>query len=406
LATSHGGNATELAFANALDQLRSTSYNQLYSLYGAVDLMGAEQLSQTLAGLTPRVLGETQNLQERQSRVMLSAVTDRLSVLGSGKAHGLSIVGAPHGLGDVSALSGAAAARQGMAGLTPSTQAMNGLPKGVTGFLSGGIISGAPTYGDRASLDGAARSWHIGMGLETQIASNLSFGTAFGYAEGGSSPEGDRSQSKTTQVAAYGSYQLGGGAYLGAVASVEMSRADMTRLSNDGVSRLALAGVAKSARYNAVAEAGVNLAIGRGLMVTPRAQLGYANYALDGFREAGGETALQFDEVNLQRLESRFGAKLGGSMKLAGGWSFTPQLSADYVQLLSGSTDGMKVRFAAAPEHRFALPVAGGEASWAEAKGGLRLTNGVVEFGARIETALGRSSFRDDRAVADFTFRF
>jgi hypothetical protein len=30
----------------------------------------------------------------------------------------------------------------------------------------------------------------------------------------------------------------------------------------------------------------------------------------------------------------------------------------------------------------------------------------VVEFGAGIETALGRSSFRDDRAVADFTFRF
>jgi outer membrane autotransporter protein len=255
-------------------------------------------------------------------------------------------------------------------------------------------------------MNDGTRSWHIGMGLETEIASGLTFGTAFGYAQGSSSPEGDRSDSKTTQVAAYGSYQLGGGAYLGAVASAEMARADISRLGNDGVSALQLSGATKSARYNAVAEAGVNLGIGRGLAVTPRAQVGYASYSLDGFREAGGETALQFDDLKLQRLESRFGAKLGGSMKLAGGWAFTPQLSADYVQLLSGSSDGMKVRFAAAPDHRFALPLMGGEASWAEAKGGLKLSNGAIEFGAGFETALGRSSFRDDRAVADFTFRF
>jgi uncharacterized protein with beta-barrel porin domain len=320
-----GGNAIEIAFAGALDQLRSTSYSQLWSLYGAVDLMAAEQLSRTLAGLSPRVLGETRTLQERQSRVMLSAVTDRLSVLGSGQAQGLSIVGAPQGIvGNLSALPAATVAQQSFAGLTPATHAMNRLPKGVTGFLSGGIMSGTSTYGQQASFNGGARSWHIGMGLETEIASGLTFGTAFGYAQGSSSPEGDRSQSKTTQVAAYGSYQLGGGTYLGAVASAEMARADVSRLGNDGISALQLFGATKSARYNAVAEAGVNLGIGRGLTVTPRAQVGYASYSLDGFREVGGETALQFEDLNLQRLESRFGAKLGGSMKLAGGWSFTP----------------------------------------------------------------------------------
>jgi outer membrane autotransporter protein len=267
-------------------------------------------------------------------------------------------------------------------------------------------MSGTSSYGDRASLDSGTRSWHIGMGLETEIASGLTFGTAFGYAHGSSSPGGDRTRSKTTQVAAYGSYQLGGGAYLGAVASAEVARANLTRLSNDGASGLGLSGATKSARYNVVAEAGVNMGIGRGLTLTPRAQIGYASYSLNDFSEAGGETALQFDELNLQRLETRFGAKFGGAMKLSGGWSFTPQLSADYVQLLAGSSNGMKVRFAAAPDHLFALPLMGGEASWAEAKGGLSLSNGIVEFGAGVETAFGRSSFRDDRAVADFTFRF
>jgi outer membrane autotransporter protein len=150
----------------------------------------------------------------------------------------------------------------------------------------------------------------------------------------------------------------------------------------------------------------MNMPIGHGLNLTPRAQLGYASYSLHGFREAGGETALQFDDLNLRRLESRFGAKLGGAMKLAGGWALTPQFSADYVQLLSGSSDGMKVSFAVASDHRFALPLMGGEASWAEAKGGLRLSNGSVEIGAGVEKAFGRSSFRDDRAVADLTLRF
>lgn len=403
-----GSNATELAFAKALDQLRTTSYAQLWNLYGAVDLMDSQQLSQTLGSLTPRVLGETRMLQERQSRVMLSAVTDRLSVLGSGKAQGLSIVGAPQDvLGNLTALSSAQMSRGSFAGLTSSNQALPGLPEGVSGFVSGGIRLGTSTYGSRMDATGGARSWNVGMGLEAQVADGLSFGTAFGVARGASSPGSDRVESRTTQVAAYGSYQLGGGAYLGAVASAETARADLDRLGFDGVNSLSLSGATRSARYNAVAEAGVNMSLFKGLSLTPRVQLGYDSYALKGFRETGGETALAIDSLNLRRFEGRFGAKLGGAMKLAGGWMVTPQLTADYVHLLAGGRNGMNVRFAAAPDFRFALPlIGGGDASWAEARGGLRLTNGTVEFGAGFETAMGRSSFRDDRAVADFTFRF
>jgi hypothetical protein len=74
--------------------------------------------------------------------------------------------------------------------------------------------------------------------------------------------------------------------------------------------------------------------------------------------------------------------------------------------MVAGSEGGMKVRFANAGDHIFALPMAGGDTSWAEARGGLKLTNGNLEFGAGLETTVGRAQVRNDRAVADFTFRF
>ena len=92
-------------------------------------------------------------------------------------------------------------------------------------------------------------------------------------------------------------------------------------------------------------ETGVNLGLGRGLTLTPRAALAYSSYQLGGFEERGGETALQMDDLRLQRLETRLGARLAGTMRM-GSWALQPQIQADYVHTLSGANDGMSVRFA------------------------------------------------------------
>jgi uncharacterized protein with beta-barrel porin domain len=402
-----GQNATALAFAGALDRLRDSSYTNLYGLYGAVDLMGGAALSATLSGLAPRIAGETLSLQDRQSKVMLGTVTDRLSILAGGTAQGLSVVGNPHSLiGNGGDLSIASAQGQGFSSLAPSTQTVNSLPKGVTGFLAGGVTAEATGYGGNAANFGSAqRSAHVSMGLEFAVDDRLSFGTAFGYSSGASAPGADRTDSLSSQVAAYASYQLGGGAYAGGLVSAETSSANLSRVAMAGFGLESLRGAAESVRYNAVAEAGTNLAWGK-LTVTPRVQLAYSNYTLSGLREAGGETALQIDQINLQRLEGRTGVKLAGATSIAPGWSIVPQLQADVVHLLSGADEGMNVRFASAPEFAFALPLAGGSTTWAEAKGGVKLVNGLMEIGAGMQTSVGRTSFRDDRAVVDFSLRF
>ena len=78
---------------SALDALRTNSYSSLWNLFGEVDWMNGSQLSATFASLTPRVIGDVGALHDRQSKLLTSSVSDRLSMLASGKAQGLTIAG-------------------------------------------------------------------------------------------------------------------------------------------------------------------------------------------------------------------------------------------------------------------------------------------------------------------------
>jgi subtilase-type serine protease len=401
-----GGSPTEIAFARALDTLRSSSYAQLWNLYGAVDWMNGAELSASLSSLAPRVLSETSVVQERQSRTMLSAVGNRISLLGTGRAEGLSFDA--EGLGLVSRgvdSANSMSTRLGISsGGAQSAQALK-LGGGISGFVTGSIDQSRSSYGNSRSLGEASRGWHMAMGLEMPVGSNAAVGTAVGYAEGESSPNGDRSENRTSMVAGYGAMSLGGGAYVGGLISAETARVDMRRNAHDGAATLLLTGATESQRYTASAEAGVRKAIGSGLALTPRAQLSFGQYKLGGFSETGGETALKFDDVKVTRFEGRVGAMLDGSTTVAG-WTVRPQLSADYVQALGNTGTAASVRFAAAPDHAFLLPLGEGGRSWGELKGALELTKGKVSFGLSGQSAVGGTPLEDTRGALDLTIRF
>ena len=402
-----GATPTELAFAKALDTLREGSYNSLAGLYGAIDLMNSAQLASTLGALAPSMVSETNSLQERQSRVMLGAVTDRLSQLGTGSTGTMSVIGSPN------ALLLAGTANAGHAAYSPSglshglvpNKSIAGLPTGMTGFVSGGYSANNSVVGGNKT--GGQRSTHASMGMEMEVADGLALGTAVGYASGFSAlGRAGQTDSKLSQMVAYGSYQIGRGAYVAGLAASERGHADLRRSANTGEAAFDLHSAPKSQRYSAMAETGVNIAVGRDFTLTPRASLSYASLHLNGFSETGGELALQLDDLKVQRFESRLGFKVGGATKLAGGWAFTPRFQADLVSNLGGSDQGMRVRFADAPDHSFVLPMAGGAGSWAEVKGGLSLNRGNLSFGADVESTLGRRGYKDDRAVVGFALRF
>jgi hypothetical protein len=393
----------ERAFAEALDQLRGNHYASLYDLYGVVDLMDASTLSMTLRGLAPTIASESQSLQERQSRLMLNSISDRLSTLGTGPTGTISVTGSPT---LTLAMAQGSAPTAPLAGLVPTAQPMSALPAGMTGFVNSGYVTGASSTGDnRFGVAGGRHIAYANMGLEGQIAENLTVGTAFGYAYGFSAPGMERTEARTTQVAAYGAYRLGGGAYVAGLASAEISRVSTERHLATGDLAYDLYGAGRTSRYEASAEAGVNLAMASGLTLTPRTALTFSRYRLGGFDERGGDAALRLDGIGLEQLDARLGARLTGRTRL-GGWALAPQLQADVVHVLSGADQGLSVSFANIPDFAFGLPLANGDRFWGEVRGGFTLSRGPVSFGAGVETSIGRAGFQDDRVRADVAVRF
>ncbi|WP_228242914.1 autotransporter outer membrane beta-barrel domain-containing protein [Porphyrobacter sp. GA68] len=400
---------TATAFAVALDLLRDRSYTSLYNLYGAVDLMDGAALTQSLSSLAPRSNEQGRQLFERQSRQLFGVVTDRLSTIGSAQATTgtLSIIGSPLGVIDQDGTTRAAQlTRAGFAGLAPDQQRALALPEGVTGFVTGGIVAGQSLGYSADRVEDGTRSTYFGMGLEHEVARNFMLGIAAGHASGSSFGGGDQARSTLDQVALYGSYQLGGGAYTGFAANMEQARIRTARFGIGLAGGSSLFGEQDASRIALVSETGVNVDIARGLTLTPRVQLGYTRAQLSSMTELGGEAALAIDDVTTQRVDAKVGMKLAGSHSLGNGWTFVPQLQADYVRLLDGAESGMEVRFAGADYVAIALPLAGGDNQWGELKGGFTVGNRTLQLGAGFETSVGRSDLRDDRAMADLTIRF
>jgi len=140
-------------------------------------------------------------------------------------------------------------------------------------------------------------------------------------------------------------------------------------------------------------------------MLNPRAQLGYSRYSMSGLNEQGAETALDLNELKINRLETRLGARLDGTAHVAG-WTVRPDLQADYVRLLSGARNGMAVSFAAVPGYSFVLPLTNGGSGWMEAKGGIAMQRGAVSFGLSGQATMGDAPISDKRGLVDVSWKF
>lgn len=400
-----GASVTAKAFGKALDQLRAGSYNALGNFYGMVDLMDGNSLAMTFDGLAPTLGTDTNSLQRRQSNVLSFAVADRLSVMG-GASGQMAVMGEPgtirNGLAALG--TGQPDVRMGIADLAPKGGSSIQLPEGVAGFVSGGTFGGN-VDGASNLADGGQYGSYFGMGLERSVSQKASVGIAVGYADGRELTSSGTSRAATSQLAAYGSYKLGGNAYLGGMASMENVEIDTQRAGFDGGTDQRLYGASTMTRYAANAEIGVNLPLGKGMTLTPRAQLGYDLTNLGGYTEQGSQVALRIDGLNTESLSARSGFKLAGSHTTMSGWTVTPQLNADYVRRVGGSDD-MTVRFAAADDIGILLPLDQGDTSWAEIRGGLSVARGNLSFGAGFETAIDRQAFRNDRAMVEFGYRF
>lgn len=407
-----GDNRSASAFANALDGLRTNSYNSLYGLYGAIDVMDSASLTATLQGLSPTIVGEAMAVGIGQNDMMLGLVSNRLSMLGTGshQTGTFSVVGAPEMLGVAAgnaSVSRSAATQMSFAGRVVSDgRTLGSLPENVSGFISGGYENGrtATRFGNDSD---AQANWHIAMGLEVEVADNLTVGGASAFINGRSTIQGSEARMMTNQAIAYASYRLGGGAYVAGLGSASVTDIETARFVSGGFETARFSNDTRASSYAAGIETGVNIDVAQGFELTPRAAVRYTRSEVQGYNEAGSEIALAIDDVSERRLEGRVGFNFQGESRIGqSNWSIRPHLSADYVRALSQNDSEMTVRFAEAAAVPIILPGIGSDRSWTEMRGGVSLSHGNLSLTTAFETDIGRNSVRDDRAVAEVSFRF
>ncbi|MEM8696854.1 MAG: autotransporter domain-containing protein [Pseudomonadota bacterium] len=406
-----GNSRTATAFATALDNLRGGSYSSLSNLYGEIDVMDAANLTATLDGLSPNIVSEARAVSVGQYDMMVDVVSDRLSMLGTRaqRPGTFSVVGAPEMLGVAAtnaSVSSSAATQMSFTGrVVSSGRTLGTLPENVSGFISGGYEAQrtATRFGSRSD---AQSNWHIAMGLEVELAENLTVGGASAFINGRSTLQGSEARLRTNQALAYASYRLGGGAYVAGLGSASVTDIETLRFVNGGIETARFGNETRALNYMAGIEAGVNIGIAGDFELTPRAAVRYSHSEIEGYSEAGAETALAIDDVREQRFEGRVGFAFSGETDVGSGWTVRPQLAADYVRAIGQSDRDITVRFAQAQGVPILIPGLAADRQWTEVRGGFSLDRGNVSITTAFETDIGRSELRDDRAVAEFTFRF
>jgi uncharacterized protein with beta-barrel porin domain len=397
-----------MAFGNALDTLRGSSYTDLSNVYGLIDVQEAGQLNRTFQGLSASVAGRASILDEKQGSRFRNLVGDRLSQLGTKQAGGgtFRILGNRDVFAKGSGLNASTASQISFTqNYQTSTWGAVRLPENVSGFMSAGYVRSAltGTPNDAQTIEG---SWHIASGLEFALNDKATFATAVGHANGEQTLSGGRANVNSSQGAIYGSYRLGNGFYVGGQAGVAHSRIEATNLdrgrgSFGGTDTTAVSLVSEI-------EAGRNFDFA-GIQLTPRVGMAYTNYRVNGFRSSGGgDLAMAVDSISRKGFEAKAGLRISGSTPIGAmsGWSLQPEVKADYVKRLSGNDTNLQLRFLDASNVGIALPIALQDASYGELKGGFTLTNGVVAFGAVVETRTGGQLYRDDRAALNFSMAF
>ncbi|MEP3224392.1 MAG: autotransporter domain-containing protein [Parasphingorhabdus sp.] len=399
-------NAFSLAFGNALDDLRDRSFTDLANVFGLIDVMEVGQLSATFQSLSASQAGRTTTLDQQQASTLRNLVSDRLSLMGFNReaAGRIKIVGAPGVLNNRQLTNSSAALLSFAGNYKSSSWSAVQLPENMSGFMSAGYNQSALAFG-RSSSEDRQGSWHIAMGLELDLDDRSSFGTAVGYANGAQEVSGSLANVATNQASVYGNYRLDDNFYIGGQASMTHSRIDSdhrisgaTALTNLNTSSLTFASEIE-AGYNIYAD---------GLVLTPRASIGYASYSVDGFRDATGDLGLAVDGIGRAGFEAKVGFKISGQAKMryASSWTFQPEMKIDFVNRISGNDTSFRLRFLEAENLPFALPIGLQDASYGELKGGFSFANGPLNIGAAVESRIGQQIYRDNRAVLNMAVRF
>lgn len=395
----------QLAFARLLDANRP-NYAALSSLFGELDILPQSVIQAQFEQAAPRTEATLRSLYRMSTDVSGRFYRERISYLGTGEAGGtLTMIGNPIQFAANRASGNAmdAMTASDFAGQDMVTREGR-LPENMSGFLALGYLDGRsdPLPGLIATRDWL-EGFYISAGLEMETESNGQIGLALHYLSADGNPAAAQDAgARLYQATVYGRQALGeSGLAIDTQISVGAMQADTTR-------NVAIGGTVQRLRANRdglafSAESGLSYRADLGgLTLTPRAALRTTLIDFGDSRENGGSAAFFTFVDDIESVQGRIGADLGGNL---GG--VQPRLTAAYVHEFEDPRDFVNVAFAntaAGPFVSFALPTS--DRDWFELGGALRINTPRVSFDFSADTTLGRGDLRYQTYRVGATFRF
>jgi subtilase-type serine protease len=395
----------QTAYAGLLDRNRATSYANLSTLYGILDMQGAGAIQSTLEGLAPRTqtlkyaLGTTAtDNMARFYRQRLAGIDPRQTMGGT-----LTVIGKPQQFASLLA-SDLPASQQVASDSTGTTIADGVLPENVGVFIAGGYVDGSsrsmPTalpFGGRDQFDG----FYIAGGIESQVSDHGVIGFGFGYTklDGTTGGVAQQAHGALYQGTLYGKLQSDAGLTLDTQFSAGLFQARTRRTVS-----LAGSGFDLRSRDDALAvsaEVGISEMFDLGsIQAGPRAAFRVNHIGFTPTIETGGGPALRTDRDDLESQQARVGLQIGG------GVGFKPFASAYYVHDFKDRPGVFTANFVggAGPSAAFAL--ASQDQDWAEIAGGVSYTIGTVDLSVSADTTIARRDVKNQAYRGAVTFHF
>lgn len=392
-------NPVGYAWARLLDNNRSAA-SRFDGLYGPLDLQNAATIVSTLGSWAPAAETTAQTLGIATTDANSTFIRNRLNGLDPANLGGsLAHYGRPV---QVAALNlspmGANPVRSDAA--APMVQE-GALPDTMSGFISGGYLSGdgaaMSSLGGRDSYNG----WYVGAGLEASLGDTALIGFALTYTDtdGTAAFGGQTARGEALQGTLYAKKSFGGATLDGQVTAGALT----TRTSRTA----GFLGTNYTLRAEDTAlivggELGLGFDLGNDVIeVAPRVAARATYLDFGRTQEAGGPMALTFLREDYESYQGRAGVTVAGKDE-----GVRPFVTATYVHAFNDRPAMVAANLIGGTGANVAFALNGQDKNWGEVSGGLTFRTGAVDLGVSADTTISRSDLSAQTYRGSVTFRF
>jgi uncharacterized protein YhjY with autotransporter beta-barrel domain/V8-like Glu-specific endopeptidase len=393
-------------YANLLDRSRAGNAN-VQAFYDQTDVMALDTLKTTLESAGPFAQQTEVGLVRMQDEALAKFYRDRLSLLRrGGGGETLAVLGNPLGV----VRTGYQTAQDVASGLiqapTNPQQTAVKLPEGVSAYVAGGYLDGTSRplpnliSGKKDDLSG----WYVAGGIEKQLDDKTVAGLSASYSHGkGKTLFDERTRSNLFQLAAYGTYSFGGGAFINTSVSGGLINVKTRRQFALGDLTAKLHNAENAPIFSGEIALGYDLKT-TNFTITPMASIRGSHLEFEGGTETGGVGSLTYDKRDFNSLQARVGGQVAMDMG-----NIHPHVDAAFVHDFRKNGEDIFAHFTGAAGD--GLPSAdfgsfGRDRNWGEVGGGLSIVGRTTDIGISADTVFDRKDLSYQVYRGSVTFHF